>query len=245
MPNNDNDVSSSDYYPGIVPTIMAIKDILAQNIETVIVGYNSVAQTFSAIADTIGKLMSEEFSESMLQSIEAINTVLNSWSSALCDDTKDVQDCITLDEKALESLQEVIPFFPEEKQDEFQEAITPKFGERTKELSVQMICQIITWILMILSLLSSVPDSETKDIMREQIESTNKIENSLGHLAEAIENSIKSVDNRNIEVTLNVNIIGNGDDTILEIVDDSDEFVVPESQNSETQDQRDVQEPQP
>lgn len=69
-------------------------------------------------------------------------------------------------------------------------------------------------------------------------------------LAQKIENFFEGIDDREIEVALNINVVENGENTaldgdgaILEVDDGSDGLVVPDGQNDDTPSQGDIQGP--
>lgn len=155
-------------YPGARAALKAMIQFLSMDLEGSKQISSNLGTSISAFASAIDALTNEENICRMQKATEAIALVIDRLSE-ICIDASATDDFVMLDEATVEVLQEAVPLIPEEKREEHKEIITPKQGENAKNIAISVLCQIITWILMITLVQSVSIDEETKEIMREQV----------------------------------------------------------------------------
>lgn len=254
-------VLDSDSYPGLFSMMEAI----TQNEKIFRDNYDVISQTLSSFSNAISKLvtieysqslaqvipqlMSKEYCNSMLESIEVTGAVLTRAAELLIH-ASNADDSAVLDESTVESLQKVTPLVPEEQQEKFQSIISPKPKEKGKILSIENVKWLLGIVLPILvSLyLHNLPDKNAEKSLRlqeTQTESINELSESAAGFSETFEQFIERLNEEGLNINLNINMIENGNNTALEIVDSADDLVVPDTQNNDADSQGTNQHPQP
>lgn len=209
-------------------------DVLYRSLSDMEIDYqtlnNSVICGIQTILDSTAKILTENYTELLLDSVSALIKKLDELSF----DELPAEPYISVPEEKLEPLRNMAKFVPEEKREEFQEIIAPETNKKTKIITLENLYKIVMLVLAILALITPVSlDDETKELLREQNEiglERNEIElernsieyqkaESLDKIAESFMDFVEYVKESGICIPEHINAVPDDADTLPDSID--------------------------